>query len=150
MEQLNLHSGVKEYQLMEGGAILRFNPSDPNVYARFMESSEKIRAVEQKQAAKAKILTDKKPENMGEESLKIMRETDRLMKNILNDIFGDGNNFDQILCGLNLMAVGSNGERLITNLLNALQPIMERGAKECVGKEVSAAKLNREQRRAMQ
>ncbi len=150
MEQLNLYSGVKEYQLMEGGAILRFNPSDPNVYARFMESSEKIRAVEQQQAAKAKILTDKKPENMGEESLKIMRETDRLMKNILNDIFGDGNNFDQILCGLNLMAVGSNGERLITNLLNALQPIMEQGAKECVGKEVSAAKLNREQRRAMQ
>lgn len=148
MEQLNFDSGVKEYQLP--GGILRFNPTDPNVYARFMECTDKIRAVEQQMAAKAKILTDQKPNNIGEESLKIMRETDTKIKTILNEIFGHGNDFDKLLDGVNLMAVGTNGERVISNLLGALQPVMEEGAKACVSSEVSAAKLNREQRRAMQ
>ena len=148
MEILNLDLGLKEYQLP--GGVLRFNPSDPNVYARFVESADKIRAVEQEQAAKAKILTDKNPENIGEESLKIMKETDRRMKSILNEVFGTGNDFDQLLAGVNLMAVSGNGERVITSLLEALKPIMEAGAKDCVNKEVGAAKLNREQRRAMQ
>lgn len=148
MEQLIFDSGVKEYQLP--GGVLRFNPSDPNVYARFMDSTEKIRSVEKQMAAKAKIISDKNPENLGEESLRIMRETDQKMKNILNDIFGHGNDFDKLLEGVNLMAVASNGERVISNLLGALQPIMEAGAKACVSKEVNTAKLNREQRRAMQ
>lgn len=148
MEQLLFDSGVKEYQLP--GGVLRFNPSDPNVYARFMECTDKIRAVEQQMAAKAKILSDKKPDNIGEESLRIMRETDTKIKAILNEIFGHGNDFDKLLEGVNLMAVGTNGERVITNLLDVLQPIMEDGAKTCVSSEVSAAKLNREQRRAMQ
>ena len=148
MEQLLFDSGVKEYQLP--GGVLRFNPSDPNVYARFMECTDKIRAVEQQMAAKAKILSDKKPDNIGEESLRIMRETDTKIKAILNEIFGHKNDFDKLLEGVNLMAVGTNGERVITNLLDVLQPIMEDGAKACVSSEVSAAKLNREQRRAMQ
>ena len=36
MKKLIIDSGVQEYQLVEGGKPLRFNPSDPNVYARFM------------------------------------------------------------------------------------------------------------------
>ena len=35
-------------------------------------------------------------------------------------------------------------------LMDALQPIMEAGAQACVKSEVDEAKLNREQRRAMQ
>lgn len=147
MEQLIFDTGVKEYQLP--GGVLRFNPTDPNVYARFMDCTEKIRAVEQEQAAKAKILSDKNTENVGEESLRIMRETDRKFKEILNDVFGHGNDFDKLLEGVNLMAVATNGERVIVNLLNALQPIMEAGANTYVNAEVNTAKLNREQRRAM-
>ena len=45
MEKLVFDSGVKEYKLGTGG-VLRFNPSDPNVYARFMDAMDKIRAVE--------------------------------------------------------------------------------------------------------
>ena len=148
MEQLIFDSGVKEYQLP--GGVLRFNPSDPNVYARFVECTDKIRAVEQQMAAKAKILSDQNRENIGEEGLRIMRETDTRIKSILNEIFGHGNDFDKLLEGVNLMAVATNGECVITNLLGALQPIMETGAKACISSEVSAAKLNREQRRAMQ
>lgn len=148
MEKLILDSGVKEYQLP--GGILRFNPSDPNVYARFMESTNKIKQVEQEMAAKAKIISSKKDGNMGEESLRIMKETDTRMKAILNDVFGHGNDFDMLLEKVNLMAVAGNGERVISNLLNALQPIMESGVQACINDEVNIAKLNREQRRAMQ
>lgn len=147
MEQLIFDSGVKEYQLP--GGVLRFNPSDPNVYARFMDAMEQIRAVEQEMAAKAKILSDKGTQNEGEEALKIMRETDRRMKEILNGIFGHGNDFDVLLEHVNLMAVATNGARVISNLLDALQPIMEDGVKACVSQEINTAKLNREQRRAM-
>lgn len=148
MEQLIFDTGVKEYQLP--GGVLRFNPSDPNVYARFMDSTEKIRAVEQQMSAKAKILSDKNPDNMGEESLRIMRETDQKIKTILNEVFGHGNDFDELLDGVNLLAVATNGERVVTNLMNVLQPIMEEGANTYVNAEISTAKLNREQRRAMQ
>lgn len=148
MEQLIFDTGVKEYQLP--GGVLRFNPSDPNVYARFMDCTEKIRAVEQQMSAKAKILSDKNPDNMGEESLRIMRETDQKIKTILNEVFGHGNDFDELLDGVNLLAVATNGERVVTNLMNVLQPIMEEGANTYVNAEISTAKLNREQRRAMQ
>lgn len=149
MESLIIDSGIKEYQI-NGKGVLRFNPSDPNVYARFMDATEKIRGVEQQMAAKAKSLSDKDSENMGEENLRIMRETDQQIKAILNEVFGCGNDFDQLLENVNLMAVATNGERVITNLMNALQPIMEAGAKACVAGEVAGAKQNREQRRAMQ
>ena len=38
---------------------------------------------------------------------------------------------------------------IISNLLDALGPIMESGAKNCVEAEIKDAKLNREQRRAL-
>lgn len=148
MEQLIFDSGLKEYQMP--GGVLRFNPADPNVYDRFFQAVEKIKAVEQEQMAKATILEKKKPGNMAEETLKILRETDKKMKRILNEVFANDNDFDRLVQGVNLMAVGGNGERVITNLLEALMPIMEQGAKDFIGGEVDAAKLNREQRRALQ
>lgn len=148
MEQLIFDSGLKEYQMP--GGVLRFNPADPNVYDRFFQAVEKIKTVEQEQMAKATILEKKKPENMAEETLKILRETDRKMKKILNEVFANDNDFDRLVQGVNLMAVGGNGERVITNLLGALMPIMEQGAKDFISGETNTAKLNREQRRAMQ
>ena len=41
MKKLSLDTGIQEYQINDNG-ILRFNPSDPNVYARFMETQGKI------------------------------------------------------------------------------------------------------------
>lgn len=148
MEKLNISVGIKRYQLVENGALLSFNPSDPNVYARYMEAVPKIKSVEQEMAGKARAI-DINANDAGEKSLQIMRETDKRMKNILNEIFGGENDFEKILCGVNLMAVTENG-RVINNVLDALTPIMAEGAKACVDTEVSAAKLNREQRRAMQ
>lgn len=148
MEKLNISVGIKQYQLVDGGAPLSFNPGDPNVYARYMEIVPKIKAVEQEMAGKAKAVDSNAPD-AGEQALKIMRETDVRMKRLLDQIFGEENDFDKILRGVNLMAVTEKG-RVISNVLDALTPIMNDGAKSCVQSEVSAAKLNREQRRAMQ
>lgn len=149
MENLNISIGIKQYQLVDGGAVLAFNPGDPNVYARYMDALPKIKAVELEMAAKAKNV-NASDADAGEKSLQIMRETDIRMKSLLNSIFGADNDFDKILKGVNLMAVTENGNRVINNVLYALTPIMTAGAKECVSTEVAAAKLNREQRRAVQ
>lgn len=148
MELLNIDIGIKSYQLVEGGAPLTFNAGDPNVYARYMEAMDKIKAVEKEMSGKANSI-DASGENAGEESLKIMYETDRRMKAILNGIFGRPNDFEEILRGVSLMAVTANGDRVVNKVLEALSPIMQNGAKACAEIEVKEAKLNREQRRAL-
>lgn len=151
MEKLVFDSGVKEYQIGDTG-VLRFNPSDPNVYARFMDAMEHIQNVENKLVEEAKELEKLNgAEASGTAVLKIMAKADREIKAILSGIFGGENDFDKILGGVNLLAVAGNGERVITNLLNALQPIMVEGAQNCakrqVGVAVAKAQQNRAQRR---
>lgn len=151
MEKLIIDSGIKEYQINDNG-VLRFNPSDPNVYARFMDAMGKIQSVEDNLVAKAKELENaESQEANGAAVLRIMAEADRETKKILTEVFGEGNDFDKLLGGVNLLAVASNGERVITNFLAALQPIMVEGAENCAkqqaDKAVAEAKLNRAQRR---
>ena len=152
MEKLVFDNGVKEYQLGDSG-VLRFNPSDPNVYARFMAAVNKLPDIETELVEKARILeqSDNREAN-GAEVLKLMEEADRKVKQLLNNVFGGGNDFDEILGGANLMAVTGNGERLITNLLAALQPVLVEGAEKISQQKVDAAvaraQQNRAQRRA--
>ena len=148
MEQLVLDIGIKEYKI-NGKGVLRFNPSDPNVYARFMDMVPKIHDIEQEMNAKASQI-DRKAEDAGKKIVQFMQETDSRVKAVLKEIFGSENDFEEILEGVNLMAVATNGERVITNLMDALLPEMEAGAQACVKAEVDTAKLNRQQRRAMQ
>lgn len=148
MKELIIDNGLEEFQLVEGGALLRFNPRDQNIYARFIESTEKIKTVEREMAAKHSSV-DRNSKNAGEKNLLLMRETDMKMKAILNQVFGHGNDFDQILCGVNLLAVGSNDKRIIQNVMDALVPIMEAGAKACVQEEVQKAKDTRDERKGV-
>ena len=151
MEQLSFDSGIREYKINNNG-LLRFNPGDPNVYARFMEASEKIQEVERAMEAKLKALDDS--ETNGAAVLQIIAEADKQMKETLNWVFGKGNDFDEILEGVNLMAVATNGERVVSNLLNALLPIIQEGAENCakqqIGDAVQQAQANRAARRAKQ
>ena len=151
MEKLVFDSGVKEYKLGTGG-VLRFNPSDPNVYARFMDAMDKIRAVETDLVEKAKGLEQvEQQEESGAAVLRIMRDADRDTKKILSEVFGADNDFEKILGGVNVLAVAGNGQRVIANLLAALQPIMVEGAEICAKQQTDAAvaqaKQNRAQRR---
>lgn len=122
MKKIQFDTGMEELHI--GGGVLRFNPQDPNLYARFMEASEKLVAVEQEMIAKG----EKAKES---QVVTVLREADRKMKDILNWVFGTGNDFDAILGGVNLLAVASNGQRVVTNLFEALEPVILNGAMAC-------------------
>ena len=52
---------------------------------------------------------------------------------------GPENDFDKLLGGVNVLAMAGNGERVVTNLLNALAPVIEKEAKKCFDKKVDEA-----------
>lgn len=132
MEKLIFDGGLREYEL--GRGVLRFNPLDPNVYERFAEATKKLVDLEADMVKDAQAA-----ENNGLTALRKLREADKKAKDILNYVFGGDNDFDYMLSGVNVMAVASNGERVITNLLEALTPILEKGAEDCVASFVQKA-----------
>ena len=111
MEQLTIDTGLREYAVNggpeHGGGVLRFNPSDPNVYSRFCTLQNQLQELEQQVQAQSPT--------------------------------GTGNDFDAMLGGTNLLAVAGNGERVITNLFAALQPILEAGARQCADAKATLA-----------
>lgn len=143
MEKIQFDSGIKEYRI-NGTGVLRFNPGDPNVYARFLEAAQKIQGLEQELSAQAKALEG---QESGAQVVKLMADADKQMKEVLGWVFGGGNDFDKILGGVNLLAVAGNGERVVTNLFNALQPVLVAGAEACAKEKtaeaVKKAKLRR-------
>lgn len=143
MEKLKFDSGMRSYRVGEG--ILRFNPGDPNVYARFMEAAEQIRDVEQELRQQAQELTGA---DAGTAAVRLMEQADKKMKTLLNRVFGGSNDFDQLLQGINLLAVADNGERVITNLFAALEPVLVEGAKRCAAQTAQAAVAKAQTRRA--
>ena len=135
MEQIQFDSGVKEYRL-NGQGVLRFHPGDPNLYARFFEAMDKIQALAEKMTKQG---ASAQQELSGRDAVALMEKTDREVKKILNWTFGLQNDFDEILGGINLMAVADNGQQIITNLLAALEPILMEGAQQCTKEQVQGA-----------
>ena len=142
MEKISFDSGIKSYKI-NGAGVLRFNPGDPNVYARFLEAADKLQTVEAALAEEAKQL----PQADGAAVVQLLNRADREMKGILAWVFGDGNDFDKILNGVNLLAVADNGQRVVTNLLEALQPVLVEGAERCAMEKVDTAVQRARQRR---
>lgn len=136
MENIQFDSGVRTYRI-NGEGILRFNPGDPNVYARFLEAVEKLKEAEEELTVQAEAAKDT-------QIVELMTRADEKMKTILNWVFGSGNDFGQILQGVNLLAVADNGERVVTNLFAALEPVLVEGAKRCAGEMAAKAKAERE------
>ena len=141
MENLQFDSGIKTY-CINGSGTLRFHPGDPNLYQRFLEAVEKIQAVEQQ------LQEDLNGENV--QLLQCMSTADGHIKQVLNWVFGPGNDFHQILEGVNLLAVADNGQRVITNLFEALEPVLTEGARTCARQQAQAAVRKAEQRRSQQ
>lgn len=135
MEKIQFDSGVRSYRI-NGGGILRFNPCDPNIYSRFLEAVEKLQAVETE-------LTRQAEDGQSEDVIKLLTAADEKMKNILNWVFGADNDFHKLLGGVNLLAVAENGERVVTNLFAALEPVLVDGAKRCAGEQAKLARENR-------
>lgn len=139
---------------INGNGILKFNPTDFNLYERFFALTKELPEIEKKYAAEIedipeKITQEQSVELTGRE-LERAKAIDAEVKTKLSNVFGVGNDFDKLLGGVNIMAFGTNGERIITNLLNALMPYVENGVKKYANDEAKEAKANREQRRAMQ
>ena len=57
MENLNLALGVEEYKIA-GGGVLRFNPTDPNIYASFLDSQKQLETIHKSFQKKAKTAKD--------------------------------------------------------------------------------------------
>ena len=129
MQELLFDTGLQEYKMP--GGILRMNPQDPNLYQRFLDASPKIAAVEEELTAKGKALENTGEADSGQAIIGLLTEMDRRAKGILNEVFGCGNDFDALMNGVNLLAVANNGERVITNLMAALKPVLEQGAEAC-------------------
>lgn len=151
-EKLVFDDGVREYEINDNG-VLRFNPSDPNVYDRFCSVLEELQAIEKEYEQKYNAIA-KDGDDLAQSSavLSLMHECDVRIKERLSYVYGTQNDFDKLLGGVNLMAIGRNGERIVTNLLNALLPIMESGIQQQARDEAAAAvrqaNLNRAQRGA--
>lgn len=134
MEKITFDSGIREFEI-NGRGVLRFNPSDPNVYARLMDALDEIKSVEGDLVEQAKVIQ----QDDGAAVLRLMAQADKRVKKILGEVFGPENDFDDILGGVNVMAVCGNGERAITNLMNALIPIIQAGAEQCARQQADKA-----------
>lgn len=139
MKKLKLDCGLQEYKL--GAGVLRFNPSDPNLYARFLEAARQLPQLEQQLVEAAKT-----QEGSTEGLMTLLSQADSRMKTLLNDVFR-GNDFDMLLEGVNLLAVADNGERVVTNLLQTLEPVLREGAEEFAQAQTDAAVQKARQRR---
>ncbi len=136
---------------INGNGILTFNPSDFNVYQRFFGLLKELPQLEKRYAAEVEQPGSEDDSfALAGRELDRARELDREIKDKLGVAFGPGNDFDALLGGVNLMAVGNNGQRVITNLLNALAPYIEEGAKRHQQEAAEAALRSRAQRRAVQ
>lgn len=139
---------------INGNGLLVFNPTDFNLYERFYALRKELPELEKKYAAEVETVPEEADEDeiieLTGQELGKAKAIDAEVKARLSAVFGAGNDFDKLLGGVNVMALGSNGERVITNLLHALTPYIEKGVAEHTQDEVAAAKLNREQRRAAQ
>ena len=143
MERITFDSGVKSFQIQDGG-VLRFNPSDPNVYGRFLEAAEKIKSLEEELTEQANAA---QKEESGGAVVQLMVTADREIKQVLGWVFGGENDFDKILGGVNLLAVADNGQQVIANLLGALEPVLVAGAQRFAKDKVDQALQKAKERR---
>lgn len=141
---------------INGNGILVFNPSDFNVYERFYALLKELPQLEKQYASEVET-TDESTQGGETVSIELAgreliraKEIDSLIKSKLSYVFGAENDFDKLLGGVNIMAFGGNGERVITNFLNAMLPYIESGIAKHTGSEIAQARANREQRRAVQ
>lgn len=103
MEKLKFQDGQRCFKV--GGGVLRFNPSDPGLYSRFLAAAE---ALEQLQ-----------PEDVGQADRKLREELGRVFP---------GNDFDAMFPG-SLLSLCENDKLLVQNFLEALEPVLIAGAR---------------------
>jgi hypothetical protein len=150
MEKLIFDDGLLRLDV-NGNGILMFNPSDLNLYHRFTELPKKMVELENNYKKLATVISeDANEEETISSALGQLRQIDVAVKKELGRVFGEQNDFDDLFAGVNLMSVAKNGERVITNFLNAISPYIEKGvskyAKDSAAMAVAQAKAARAKR----
>lgn len=147
--KLMLDDGILELDV-NGRGLLRFNPSDFNLYERFCRLAKELPEIEKQYVAEVEEQGEADGLELAGRELTRAKEIDADIKRRLSDVFGKENDFDQLMGGVNLMAFGRNGERVITNLLNALTPYLTDGINShmqgAAAKAVAEAKAERAMR----
>ena len=93
MQNLTIDTGMQEY-LINNRAVLRFNPSDPNLYRRFFAAAPKLDALDAELTEQLKALPAKPDDARAERGLALLTDYDHRIKALLTEIFGDENDFD--------------------------------------------------------
>lgn len=140
MNRLNIDLGVEEYAL-GNGSVLRFNPTDPNLYARFLDLEPQLHVLQEELTRGSEQAAD------GLAVLKLLADTDRKFKVLLTQVFGPENEFARLLQGINLLATAGNGMSVAENLLAALEPVLTQGAERFAQAKTEAALEKARQRR---
>ena len=159
MEKLTISTGVKSYQVNENGAILRFAPADSGMYARFLRLISIVEDITRDLDKAYKNANFEDGSDADDEGVKAFatefENADKRIKAELSKTFGEklNNDFDAIFDGVNAFSVTETGESVITNFLNAIQPIIEAGVSDHAKKKakeqaaaVSKAKAKRSQK----
>ena len=128
---IELDMGLREYRLGQGG-VLYLNPTDPGLYARFLQAEEKLRGLFQ--------------ESTTGDFLESLQQLDGRIKELFNWVFGETNDLHGILRGVSLFSRGENGKFLLENLLEALGPVLTQGAKDCAREQAILAKKQRDEK----
>lgn len=140
MKKLSIDCGVEAFRI-NGGQVLRFNPADPNLYSRFLMLEQQLNALQRSLEEKHLQPTT------AEDLLLALEETDRKLKQLLTQTFGGENDFDRLLQGVNLLATAGNGQPVVINLLNALEPILTEGMERFAQAKTRQAVQKARQRR---
>ena len=141
MRELNFDSGIVEYRV-NGKATLSFNRSDPNLYNRMQEPNGKLAAID------SDLKKEKDAAEDGLALVKLFSAYDKRIKAELSFVFGEQNDFNAIFEGQNVLSIAGNGKFLITNFIEALQPIIESGVKEYAKLEAANAVAQAKRERA--
>lgn len=149
MKNLTSDLGFIECKLHDKGGPLQFNPTDPNIGFRYEELVKYVEDISPEYEKKfAQYGNDYKT------MFKETREMDLQLKEKLAYTFGSWNDFDAIFMGLHFMSLGNNGQPILANFLEKINPLI---TKEISGRakkleeadaEVKAAKTQQAQNRA--
>ena len=96
MQTLTIDTGMQEY-LINNRAVLRFNPSDPNLYHRFFAAAPKLDALDAELTEQLKALPAEPDDARAERGLALLTDYDHRIKALLTEIFGGENDFDKVL-----------------------------------------------------
>lgn len=149
MEKLIFGTGLKRYEVNDNGAIFSFNPTDINLYSRFLKMRDEILKIGEKieKLGDSNNLTE---EGFADHFVAVFDEADKLGKKALTECFGKENDFDAIFDGANIFTLTDTGNWVITNFIEAITPVVEKEVstfiKEKAKRKASQVKHNKAKR----